>query len=337
MTEKRILIVGATGAIGRPLSARLRAAGFVVFGIHRSPQGATTLRALGCEPLAPNVFDEAEVRTAIETSRPDVVIHQLTALPKEINPRALAQAARVTAALRRQTVPLFARLSERAGARLIAQSMSFVTTPEGPAILDETAPLWLDGPRDIANTNEAIRVLEQATLQVQGCALRYGFFYGPGTWYAGGSALADMVRKRMMPVAGKGEGLASFIHIDDAVDATVRAVERERSGVYNICDDHPAPQQEWLPELARLLKAKPPRHAPAWLVGLFGGATAKFYGTTLRGASNAKAKSELGIRPRTWREGFAAEFGLGPAPERRHRAPALLRAVQLAATQFPRI
>jgi nucleoside-diphosphate-sugar epimerase len=308
MANKRILIAGATGAIGLPLCSRLRSAGHSVFGIHRAPRSAEALRALGVTPLAPNVADAGEVARAFDAAQPDVVIHQLTALPKEINPRAIAQAARVTAELRRQTVPLFARLSERAGARFIAQSMSFVTKPEGPAVLDETAPLWLDGPHDIANTNDAIRVLEEATLQVRGLALRYGFFYGPGTWYARGGALAGMVQKRMLPVTGSGTGRASFIHIDDAVDATLRAIERGESGVYNVCDDEPVAQREWLTELARLLGAKPPRQVPAWLVGLLGGATAKFYGTALRGASNAKAKAQLGITPRSWREGFAAEF-----------------------------
>lgn len=309
MTEKRILLVGASGAIGQPLCVRLRATGHVVFGIHRSATSAETLRALGVTPLAPNVRDDAEVGRAFDEARPDIVIHQLTALPKEVNPRAMLRAARVTADLRRQTVPLFARHAARVGARFIAQSMTFVTQPEGPSILDESAPLWLDGPRDIANTNDAIRVLEEATLQASGLALRYGFFYGPGTWYARGTALADMVRKRMMPIAGSGEGLASYIHIDDAVEATVAAIDRGESGIYNICDDEPVSQNVWLPELARRLGAEPPRRAPAWLVGLFGGATAKFYGTALRGASNAKARAALGITPRTWRDGFAMEFG----------------------------
>lgn len=305
--------MGASGAIGLPLCRRLRATGHVVYGIHRSPRGGEALRALGCTPIAPDVLDEDEVGRAFDSARPDVVLHQLTSLPKVITPRAMAKAARVTADLRRQTGPLFARLSARSGARFIAQSMSFVTKPEGPAIQDESAPLWLDGPRDIAGTNDAIRVLEEATLEARGIALRYGFFYGRGTWYARDSALVDMVRRRMLPISGSGEGLSSFIHIDDAVDATVRAIERGDSGVYNVCDDEPVSQNEWLTELARLLGAKPPRRVPAWVVGLLGGSTARFYGTSLRGASNRKAKAELGIAPRTWRDGFATELGPPPA------------------------
>jgi nucleoside-diphosphate-sugar epimerase len=279
-----------------------------VFGIHRSAQNAETLRALGCTPLALNVADENDVARAFDVALPNVVIHQLTALPREVSPRAMAKAARATADLRRHTVPIFARRSEHLGARFIAQSMAFVTRPAGPPIQDETAPLWLDGPREIANTNDAIRVLEEATLQAAGVALRYGFFYGPGTWYARNGALSEMIRRRLLPVTGSGDGLSSFIHIDDAVEATVRAVERGDSGVYNVCDDAPVAQHEWLPELAGLLGAKPPHHAPAWLVGLFGGPTATYYGTSLRGASNARAKAAFGFAPRRWHEGFTAEF-----------------------------
>jgi len=160
---------------------------------------------------------------------------------------------------------------------------------------------------------DAIRILEEATLEASGLALRYGFFYGPGTWFARGSSLARMVQQRMTPIAGSGEGLTSYIHIDDAVDATVRAIDRGGSGIYNICDDEPGSQNVWLPELARLLGGKPPHRVPAWLVGLIGGPAAKFYGVSLRGASNAKAKAELGIMPRSWRDGFANEFGQATA------------------------
>lgn len=308
-SERKALVVGASGAIGRPLCARLRDLGWKVSGVHRSRQGGETLAALGCTAMTFDVFDEREVARVMDEVRPDVVFHQLTSLPKEVTPRSLARSVVVTADLRRRTGPLFARHAARVGARFVAQSMAFVTRPEGPPILDESAPLWLDGPSAIANTNDAIRVLEEATLRAEGLALRYGFFYGPGTWYAGDAKLASIMQKRLMPITGSGEGLTSFIHIDDAVDATVRASSRGASGVYNVCDDEPVTQNDWLSELARVLGAKPPRRAPAWFMGLVGGASAAFYGTSLRGASNAKAKVELGITPRSWRQGFAAEFG----------------------------
>ena len=304
----RILVVGATGALGRPLSARLRSDGHRVFGIHRSPEGARVLESLGCVSLPVDVFDERAVAQAIDTARPDVIVHQLTALPKEPSPRAMARAVAVTNDLRRRTVPLFADYARRTGARFVAQSISFVTRPEGPAVQDESALLWLDAPPAVAGAIDAVRVLEESTLRAGGLALRYGFFYGPGTWFARDGGIAAMVRKRMLPLTGSGEGLSSFVHVDDAVTATVCAIYRGASGVYNVCDDEPVSQNEWLPEVARVLGAKPPRRAPAWLVGWLAGPAAVYYGTALRGASNAKAKAALQWVPRSWRTGFADAF-----------------------------
>ena len=190
----------------------------------------------------------------------------------------------------------------------------------GPAVLDESAPLWLDGPAAIAGPVDAVRILEEATLRVGGLALRYGFFYGPGTWYARDGAMAALVRKRMLPITGKGGGLASFVHVDDAVDATVAAIERGESGIYNVCDDEPVAQNVWLPELARLLGAKPPRTLPAWLVRRVAGESAAFCRTSLRAASNAKAKAAWPWAPRSWRAGFETGFS----------APAALASTRMA-------
>lgn len=313
-TSKRtILIAGASGAIGRPLSSRLVSLGHRVIGVHRSPSSAALLRELGAEPLALDVFDETAIARAFDELRPDIVIHQLTALPGTPSPKEMARAGALTADLRRITGPLFAQQSARIGARFIAQSMSFITRPSGgaiePDIVDESAPIWLDAPKPLGTTNRAIHTLEEATLRASGLVLRYGFYYGPGTWYARDAAIAKMIEARKMPIIGSGAGLFSFIHIDDAVDATVRAIDRGASGIYNITDDEPVPQKIWLPELACILGAPPPRRLPAWLVGLVGGPTIKFYGTSLRGASNQKAKDALGIKPRSWRDGFAEEFG----------------------------
>lgn len=257
------MVVGATGAVGRPLSARLRADGHAVFGIHRSPASAAGLTALGCTPIAVDVLDEAAVTAAIEPLRPEVIIHQLTALPSSPSPRAMSKAARATADLRRRTVPLFAQLASRCGARFIAQSMSFVTCPEGPAIQDETAPLWLDAPGDIADTNDAIKVLEEACLRASGIALRYGFFYGPGTWYAADGAICKMIRRWMLPITGNGEGLSSFVHVDDAVAATIHAMDRGASGVYNVCDD----ESECVVAGACAAIERQGAATPAWLAG----------------------------------------------------------------------
>jgi nucleoside-diphosphate-sugar epimerase len=307
-SSQRILVVGATGALGRPLSTRLRSDGHRVFGIHRSPEGAQVLESLGCVSLRVDVFDERAVAEAIDGARPDVIVHQLTALPQTPSPRAMTRAVAVTNDLRRRTVPLFADHARRTGARFIAQSISFVTRPEGPAVQDESAPLWLDAPPALAGGIDAVRVLEEATLGAGGIVLRYGFFYGRGTWYARDGAIAAMVRKRMLPVTGSGKGLSSFVHVDDAVTATVSAIHRGASGVYNVCDDEPVSQNEWLPEVARLLGAKPPRRAPSWLVGWLAGPAAVYYGATLRGASNGKAKAALQWAPRSWRAGFADAF-----------------------------
>jgi nucleoside-diphosphate-sugar epimerase len=304
----RILLAGATGVLGRPLTERLRESGHEVFGIYRSHASADALRALGCTPVAVDVFDERAVAKTFQDVRPEVVLHQITALARDPTSRAMAASVRATSDLRRRTVPLFARLSQEAGARFIAQSISFVTKPEGPDVQDESAPLWLDGPRVVADTVDAVRVLEEATVAAGGIALRYGFFYGPGTWYARDGAIVNMIRDRRLPLTGSGGGFASFVHVDDAVQATMSAMTRGERGVYNVCDDEPVRQRDWLPELARMLGAKPPRRAPSWLVRAVAGAAAVYYANTLRGASNAKAKKELRFTARAWRTAFATEL-----------------------------
>jgi nucleoside-diphosphate-sugar epimerase len=306
--KERILVLGATGALGRPLCARLRSAGHDVYGTHRSPDGARVLEGLGCVPLAFDVFDEQAAARAIDDARPQVIVHQLTALPKQPSPRAMARGVAATSELRKRTVPVFAGHARRLGARLLVQSISFVTRPEGPAVQDESAPLWLDAPAAVASAIDAVRVLEEATVGSGGLVLRYGFLYGPGTWYAADGAIAALVRKRMLPIVGKGGGLSSFVHVDDAVDATVAAIERGEGGIYNVCDDEPVAQSVWLPEIARLLRAKPPRRVPAWVVGVLVGAGPVYYGASLRGASNAKAKAAWAWAPRPWRAGFEAVF-----------------------------
>jgi nucleoside-diphosphate-sugar epimerase len=315
----RVLVAGATGAIGKPLVERLIAGGHHVTGATRSESGAAALKAIGAEAAVFDAFDADAVRAGVAAARPDVVVHQLTALPKEAkpSPSVMKQAFAMTAKLRRETVPVFAEAARAAGARrFIAQSISFVTRPEGPSILDETAPLWLDGPSEFRETLEAVRILEDATVGtpgIEGIVLRYGFYYGAGTWYAPDGSMGHLIRRRMLPLIGDGTGIWSFVHIDDAAEATILALDRGAPGIYNITDDEPVAQNEWLPEMARLMAAKPPRRIPTFVGRLVGGEIFVHYATTLRGAANTKARREFDWKPRAWRDGFRDVFSRGAA------------------------
>jgi nucleoside-diphosphate-sugar epimerase len=198
-----------------------------------------------------------------------------------------------------------------AGARrFVCQSIAFTYLPAGSMVKSEEDPLMEDAPSPFGGAVRAVIEMERKVLGadwLDGLVLRYGFFYGPGTYYGeGGSTTAD-VRRRRMPIVGKGTGMFSFVHVDDAADATVLAVERGAPGVYNVVDDEPAPMSEWLPAFAAVAGAKRPRRVPAWLARLVAGKGVATFGLALRGASNAKAKSELGWQPAhpSWRRGFA--------------------------------
>jgi nucleoside-diphosphate-sugar epimerase len=191
-------------------------------------------------------------------------------------------------------------------------------------VVDENAPLWLDGPRSISAGAAALTELEGAVLgepHLEGVVLRYGFFYGPGTWYAHDGAMAHLVRARLYPDVGDGQGRMSFVHVDDAAEATARAVERGDPGVYHVTDGEPAAHGAWLSEMVRWLDAPRPRHLSAWMARLLMGSSFVHYATTLRGASSTKAQAAFGWSPRPWRQGFAqlmtgvgagAPLGTGP-------------------------
>jgi nucleoside-diphosphate-sugar epimerase len=309
----RVFVAGASGAIGRPLVARLVADGHEVVGTTRDETRARVLRGQGAEAVVLDAFDAAAVRAAVLAAAPEVVMHQLTALPQEPSPKAMAASVAQTARLRRETVPPFLDAARAAGARrAIVQSISFVTRPDGRPVHDEDAPLYRDAPSQEDNIG-AVADLEAAVRAadgIEGLVLRYGFYYGPGTWYAPDGALTTMIRKRRYPLVGSGAGRSSFVHVDDAVDATVRALDRGAPGVYNVCDDEPARADAWLPEAARLLGAKPPRHVPAWLARRVAGDVVVHYATTLPGNANARARAAFdGWAPRQWRQGFAEVLG----------------------------
>ena len=311
----RVFVAGATGVIGRPLVRQLREAGHEVSGTARSRQGTETIRRLGAEPVIVDALDTEALRRTVIESRPDVVINQLTKLPEKLEYKRPEETFGPTTELRGKAGPALAGAATEAGARrLIVQSVCFFYASSAKPVHDEEDPL-IDLPPELPAAKGAIALeaLERSTLEtpgIGGVVLRYGFFYGPGSGYASDGAWAEAVRRRRLPVIGKGTGIFSFVHMDDAVSATVAAVERG-SGIYNVCDDEPAPMSEWLPAYAQALGAKRPRRVPVWLAGLVGGRQAVRMATRLEGASNEKAKRELDWRPRysSWRQGFREALG----------------------------
>jgi nucleoside-diphosphate-sugar epimerase len=309
----KVFVTGATGAIGRPFVGQLQAAGHEVVAMTRSEDRAAGLRVAGVEAIVADAFDAAAVRTAIVGARPDVVVHQLTSIPRDLDPRKAGPQLETNDRLRREgTRNLVAAAVAARVRRVVAQSVAFAYAPEGPPVVTEDSRLYLDGPAPLPRTVGAVADLEEAvtaTPGFEGVVLRYGFFYGPGTQFASDGYMTEQVRKRRVPIVGNGNGTFSFIHVDDAASATVAALEGGRPGIYNVADDEPAPVREWLPFFASTIGAKRPFRVPK-VLGRLGGRYAVYGMTQLRGASNAKAKSELGWTPRfsTWREGFPASL-----------------------------
>jgi 2-alkyl-3-oxoalkanoate reductase len=307
----RVFVAGATGAIGRRLMPKLVEAGHQVTGMTRSEQRAAAVRKAGADAVVLDVFDEQGVRAAMETARPEVVVHQLTALPERINFRD-PSAYEATNRVRGEGTRILMEAAAAAGARrMVAQSIAFIYRPEGGRVKSEDAPTLEGAPGAFGQAVRTVIGMERAITdsgKLDGLALRYGFFYGPGTVYGEQGAITADVRKRRFPVVGAGDGVFSFIHLDDAANATVRAVESGPAGVYNVADDEPAPMREWLPAFADAVGAKKPLRVPGWLARMAAGKQAVAFASEMRGASNEKAKRELGWQPRfaSWREGFRA-------------------------------
>jgi nucleoside-diphosphate-sugar epimerase len=303
----RVLVAGASGAIGTRLVPRLIDEGHEVIGTFRSPGHAERVRALGAQPVALDVLDAAAVRRAVLESEPDAIVHQATALADVRFSRNLDRTFAQTNRLRIEgTDALLAAAREAGVGRFVAQSFASTRYERaGGPVKTEDDPLDPAPLPTTRETNEAMRYLDEAVTNAGGIALRYGGFYG-----APNDGLIVPVRKRQFPIVGDGGGVSSFIHLEDAAAATVLALERGGAGVYNIVDDEPAPVREWLPVLAEALGARPPRRVPRWLARLIAGDAAVMMGTDARGASNAKAKRELDwkLRYPSWREGFAAAY-----------------------------
>jgi nucleoside-diphosphate-sugar epimerase len=311
----RVFVAGATGAIGRHLVPRLVAAGHEVHGTTRSQSNQAMLHELGAVPVIADALDRERVAEAVARARPDVIVHQLTAFGSldSVNPRHFDRDIAPTSRLRTEGTDHLLSAGQAVGVRrFVAQSfepLSYARTG-GPVKSEDDAPDSAPA-REMRETVAAIRHLEQAVMNAEwteGIVLRYGAFYGPGTAMAPGGEQFEMVRQRKFPLVGDGGGIWSFIHIADAAEATVAAIEHGSRGIYNVVDDDPAPVAEWLPALAQELGAKQPLHIPRFIARLLAGEAGVTLMTDARGASNAKAKRELGWSPAhpSWRQGFAA-------------------------------
>jgi nucleoside-diphosphate-sugar epimerase len=303
----RVFLAGATGAIGARLTSQLIEGGHEVVGTTRSREKAELLRAKGAEPVLLDLLDRTAVRDAIAAARPEAIVHQATALTGLSDFKHFDRSFAQTNRLRTDgTENLLAAAREAGVRRVVAQSYGgWPYAREGGPVKTEEDPL---DPTPVPGMDEslaAIRHLEHAVGEVDGIVLRYGGFYGSPD-----DAQLELVRKRRFPIVGDGDGIWSFVHLDDAAAATVLALERGEPGVYNIVDDEPAPVREWLPALAAAIGAKPPRRVPRWLARLVAGEPGVALMTDIRGASNAKAKRELGwtLRYPSWRQGFVASY-----------------------------
>jgi 2-alkyl-3-oxoalkanoate reductase len=299
----RVFVAGASGAIGTRLVPQLIDQGHEVIGTSRSRDNAQRVAALGAKPMALDLLNPRAVRKAVLETKPDVIVNQATALADVHFSKNLDRSFAKTNRLRREgTDALLAAAREAGVSRFVAQSYASMRyAREGGPVKSEEDPLDADSVEGMRETCAAMTYLDEAVTAAGGIALRYGAFYG-----AANDGLLEPVRKRQFPIVGDGDGVSSFVHLDDAAAATVLALEHDGPAIYNIVDDEPAPVREWLPVLADALGAKPPRRSPVWLARLFAGDAGVMLGTEARGASNAKAKRELGwtLRYPSWRQGF---------------------------------
>jgi len=310
----KVFVAGASGAIGRPLVRQLVAAGHEVTGTTRREERAEEIRAAGAKAVVCDALDGAALGAAVKEASPEVVVNQLTRLPQRYDPRK-ASFYEATNRLRGEGGRNLLEGARAAGARrFLTQSIAFLYAPEGDWVKDEDARPFDDAP---GHFGPAVKTMLGHELEVlgstgpEGLVLRYGQLYGPGTYYARDGHLGREGSRRRFPIVGPGTGTFSFLHVEDAVGATVAALDRGAPGIYNVADDEPAPLREWLPIFAEALGAKPPRRVPVWLARLLAGSATAAMATQLRGASNAKAKRDLAWSPRypSWRQGFREALG----------------------------
>jgi nucleoside-diphosphate-sugar epimerase len=297
----KIFIAGGTGAIGRPLIAELLAKGHTVVALTRSNEKAHALTQQGIEPAIADVFDAEAVKMVVSRTQPEIVIEQLTALPKTYTRESMTAAAAFNQRIRLEGGANVLAAAQAAGVRrYLRQSVAFLAVP-GPGLANEETPLAFDASPAVAADARVLSEIERRLLgtpNLEGIVMRYGFFYGPGTWFHPDGDVAGQVRQQQFPIVGNGEGVWSWLHIDDAALATVAAAEQGNPGIYLIANDKPLAVRQWLPAFARWLNAPPPPQISVEEALQASGADAVYYGAKMRGASNAKAKRELNFQPR---------------------------------------
>jgi nucleoside-diphosphate-sugar epimerase len=288
----------------------LRQAEHEVTGTTRSEQRASLIHDLGAEPAVVDAFDADGLRAAVAAAQPEVVIHQLTSIPKRIDPRSFEEQFEVNNRLRREGTRNLVEAARAAGARrVIAQSVAFFYEWGGGRAHLEDDPL--DTTSEAGSALAELERVVTATEGIEGVVLRYGYLYGPGTGFASDGAQVELLRRRRFPIVGDGDARFPFIHVDDAGAAAVLALDHGAPGIYNVVDDDPAPVRDWLPYLAETVGAPKPRRVPTFLARLIGGEYGVRYMTRAEPASNEKAKRELQLELRypSWRQGFRDALG----------------------------
>jgi nucleoside-diphosphate-sugar epimerase len=308
----RVFVAGASGAVGRRLLPQLVSAGHAVVALTRVPSRTGAITAAGAEAVVGDVFDREGLLAIVRSAVPDAIIHQLTDLPAAVNPRQLDEIYARNNRVRREGTRNLVTAAVQSGVRrFVVQSMATWYRPEGGLVKSENDPLWTEAPEPIGEAVRTLGTMETTVLRETpiGVVLRYGGFYGAGTWYAPGGEIAKRMKSRGFPIIGDGAGITSFVHVDDAASAAVAALQARASGVYNVADDEPAAAAEWIPVYAAAVGAPRPLRIPAFVARLVIGKALTIWMMTMRGASNAKIAAELGWRPKyiSWRTGIASD------------------------------
>ena len=312
----KILVAGATGVIGEELVPQLLAEGHDVVALARSPKRTWVVAHPGVDVVTGDALDGVQITRLVGGVKPDAIVNLLTALPDKINPKHIDRDMAATNRLRTEGARNLFEAGRKAGVGThIVESIAFITDPSGPAVTDEAAPLWQAPPKKYAAAVAAVAQLERLADEHRATVLRFGHLYGPGTAFAPEGAFTAQVRAGKVPLVGDAGSMFSFLHTADAASAAVVAVTNATAGVFNIVDDDPALMRDWLPELAKLLGARPPKRVAAWMARMAVGEYGVAYMTALRGSSNRRAKETFGWHPSrsTWRSGFGEAPALDEA------------------------